>query len=281
MKIQRRKLIIGAAAALCAPHVSRAAFVPLQTNVLPTPAHRSMSQSPRITAKPTGIPALDQFNNINDAVLFYGFDTGLGEYVLLADCTPGHKFFPPYKYNTTGQPGGGFASNPNGVPALTTTRFGTGFKWPGVSAESAQGPAVNSWVWDTDTLRTALNLYSKPAGTGFTIAATFVRHAAADVSVGETVIFGRTARGFTEAAPNASICLSFDSRQKVKLWFYTNGAMAASTLQSPSTLALDALHTAVGTCFNTGSTFANHTSNVFNGQVFQGSMYQRGWSAKQ
>jgi hypothetical protein len=330
--LARRKLLVGAGA-LLASNPARAAFFQGAINGLgpslsPSP---QVAQLPKLIAKPTGTPAIDRNNELNNGLLYYGFDTGLGYVSLLADCPGdtavggcGHGMFLPLVYGV-GQPGGVSATTPSGQFGRTTTRYGTGFKYLGLSAESGTVGGPSSWVWDNDALRSAINLWNSVAGIGFTIASVFVPFAAADVSIGQNVIFGRTAQGFTEVSPaGASVCLSFDTSSRVVLFYYdhTNTAPHASTIVS-SAVSLNVQHTAVATFLNTSSgsatatlyvdglvaatatgvaladtlgaentegqvqfgsswhVFANHVSNVFNGQVFSGSMYKRAWNAKE
>lgn len=333
LRFPRRNLLIGAGALIASPHVARAAFFQAAINGPGAPSQPPTAQLPRLIAKPTGVPAIDRGNPLNNGLLYYGFDTGLGSIVLLADCPGdtavggcGHGIFLPLKYGISGQPGGASAKTPSVQFATTATRYGTGLKYPGVSAESSTTlGGASSWVWDNDTLRSSINLWNAASGVGFTIASVFVPFAAADASIGQEVIFGRTAKGFTEVVPTgASVCLSFDTSARVVLWYYDHTSTAPNaTALTSSAVALNKQHTAVATFLNTSSgsatatlyvdgvvaaavtgvaladtfgaennegqvqfgsswhVFANHVSNVFNGQMFSGSMYARVWNAKE
>ena len=155
----------------------------------------AFAQSASPWLKPTGTPTIVSGNPINNNLGFYVFDTGLGQYAILQDSSPGHLMYPPNKYRDG--VGGPDASDPTGVPALATNAYGTAFDWPGSSVDYGQSVGETSNVAPTDSIRTAQNLYNQPAGAGLTMATWFIIDTSSNTN--EPVIFGRTARGFTEA----------------------------------------------------------------------------------
>lgn len=259
--------------------------------------------------KPTGTPVIDTGNPLTSGLLYYVFDTGQSEYKVLQDCSPGHLVYPPAIYG-----GGGSGSDPSSIPSLNTTSYGTAFKFPGITAESSTIAGFTSYVNAPDAIRTAQNLYTQSTGAGLTIATWYVQEAD---NANNGLIFGRTARGFTEAAPFASLAISNDAANKVRLWYYQNGQSSASVMESPSGYSYNVLHSAIATFVNdsagsatlkfyvdgtqVGTTsgvaladtfgsendegqimlgsswhlFANHVSNVFQGNVMAGAYWTR------
>lgn len=197
--------------------------------------------------KPTGTPVLDSGNAQNTSNLFVVFDTGVGagSYVILQDCSPGHLIYPPNTYPT--------AWNPSALPSVTTLpSYGTGFKHAGGGFNTTMA-GFNSFVADTDAIRTAHNLASQGTGAALCIEAVFVPHAVPDVSVGVAVVFGRTARGFTESTPRASVVFGFTNAGKARLYFKTNATDPSTgepvTVDS-AVLSLDTYHHLLATFYN-------------------------------
>jgi len=272
------------------------------------------SVPPRLT-KPQGIPQLNANNPLANGLLWYGVDTGIGQYAIIADTWPGHYMYPPNIKS-----GFGYANQPPVI--LGATPWGTGMQFQGASYEESEKMAFFSYVWDSDNIRNAQQLAYGPAGMGDTIFTTYVQIAD---SSSYAVIFGRTARGFTEAAPNASLLLATGSaNQKVDFWYSQSLTANATILESPSTYAFNQLHTAVGTCLNDSAgsatcrlyvdgvlvvssaggqtpidTYgaennegqimfgdsvhiaANHVSGVLNGYSYQGGIAGRAWNAQE
>src|SRR5882672_8434455 len=179
MLVSRRRLLRTSLGIVAAPAIIRradAAFAIFQTSV-PAAATPSPFLDPAlaIISKPTGIPrGLNLANPLTQGLIYFAIDTGLGSYVVLADCMPGHGIFQPLLYNSAGQPGGGFFQNAF-LPRTTTTQWGSGFNWPGGSNDSVHfdlgGVACTSFVFDSDALRNAQNLSAQAAGAGYTMGA--------------------------------------------------------------------------------------------------------------
>lgn len=199
-----------------------------------------------IQKRPTGTPVIDTSNSLASGLVYYTFDTGSG-YAILADSSPGHLMYPPTLYGCSPLVGGCSATNPTGTPSIVTNNFGTAYSWPGATADSSTDVGMTSYVFDTDTLRDIVNLYNQGTGAGLTIAVWYVQYAVNPVV---PLLFGRSAKGFTESEPYATFLLSNDNGQKARFWFYTDGASAASVLESPTDYALGVMHVAFGTCKN-------------------------------
>jgi hypothetical protein len=212
-----------------------------QFNILLPQPGIFIDRDPPRQAKAQGFPKLNANTSLANGLLFYAIDTGLGEYTILADTWPGHYMYPPnYK--------SGYVYSITGPIPMGSTQWGTGLQFQGSSYESTDNMAFFSYVWDSDNIRNAQNLAYGPAGMGVTIFTTYVQ--LADSSY-QGVIFGRTANGFTEATPSASLLLSTGSaNQKVDFWYSQSVSSQATILESPATYAFDQLHTAVGTCLN-------------------------------
>lgn len=224
----RRKLIGSLGLVLAAPYIRRADAAMFLGSVY------TVGSDPLL--KPTGTQTISPSNPFYTGLLYYAFDTGLGYYQLVIDCAPGHAMYPPTLYGASPLVGGPSATNPTGSPPVTTTAFGTAFNWPGISADSGQSVGVSSWIWDSDLIRDSQNLYSQGTGAAVTIGVWF-RQTAVNANV--PLLFGRTARGFTEAAPTASLCISMDGALKPRTYFYQNGAGDASVLTSPNDVSLN------------------------------------------
>lgn len=204
---------------------------------------RSRGQAPADPLlKPTGTPTLNGSHAHNADNLLVVFDSGNDGYKILQDCSPGHAVYPPTTYPT--------AWNPSALPSVTTTPYGTGFKHPGAAAEESNSIAGFSiYVNDSDAIRTAHNLSAQGTGAAFCIEAVFVPHARPSSGVGAAVIFGRTARGFFEAAPYASVVFSFSSAGKAQLWFKAAASSTAYAVES-GVLSLDVYHHLLATFKN-------------------------------
>ena len=208
---------------------------------------------PNAYVKPTGTPTINTGNSLTTGLVYYTFDTGSG-YALLQDSSPGHAMYPPTQYGANPLVGGPSASNCTGAPSITTTSYGTGYNWPGASAESGTLVCESSWVFDpTDTLRSIVNLYNQSGGSGVTIGAWLVP--TAYNTAFSNIVFGRGAAGFLEMSPYATLLLSMDANGLPQFWFYTTGATNATVIAGSTPLSLNAFHTMFGTCINdsTGS----------------------------
>lgn len=235
--LSRRKLVAGL---LAAPAI----IGPAQAAYFQGAVHRTASGNPLL--KPTGTPTLDSGNSQNANNLFVVFDTGQGSYAILQDCSPGHLIYPPNTYPT--------AWNPSELPLVTTLPlYGTGFKHPG-GAFSTTMAGFNSFVFNSDLIRDAHNLKDQGAGAALCVEVIFVPHGIPDSGVGQALIGGRTARGFTETDPSgstrASVCFSLNSVGKPVLWFKTTAAAEAINVDGPDVLALDVYHHLLATFIN-------------------------------
>jgi hypothetical protein len=237
----------------------------------PNPFNAQVTIVPSLV-KPQGFPAVNWNNPANRGLVFYGFDTGLGSYTLLADTfggsvsgSAGHGIFPPLKYNIGGgSPGIGV--NPSAYPTRGSTRYGSGLKWTGAAMDDA-GYAVTSFVYDSDYLRNLHNLWNAAAGVGWTIGATFVVSGNCDASSGTCVIFGRGANGFIESTcntPCAASALTINSSGVVGVYYHDHTVTTPSPQTATGVLcscaaALNVQHTLIATFLNVSAGSATIT----------------------
>lgn len=123
--------------------------------------------------KPNGLPAFDSSQSLAQGMLFYGVDTGTGSIIDVA---------------------GGNSTVGVGLPASTSTSFGSGLYWDNANLVDS-GYYANV----TPTMQSALDLADAPAGAGFTIGCTFVQLGPVATNV-EGLIFGRPAHA-AETSP--------------------------------------------------------------------------------
>lgn len=256
MLITRRKLVRASLGLIAAPAIigrAEAAFAIFQTSRAVITSPSFVDPALAIAAKPTGIPRLNLANPLTQGLIYAAVDTGLGAYVITADCFPGHGIFQPLLYNCCGQPGGGFFANGN-LPSTITTRWGTGFNWPGGVNDSVLftmgGKACTTFIQDNSALRTAQNLSAQAAGVGYTMGAAHVQNAGGLAPV----IFGRC---IPEFAPSIFILANGQSlsdvtnRQIVAGWY--NGTAPGDTITSTVNPPLGSFNVSFLTAINTSA----------------------------
>lgn len=274
--VSRRKLLRASFGLVAAPAIigrADAAFNIFQASsgVVSSPGGVSVPQTiqPQM-AKPSGIPrGLNIANPITQGLIFFAIDTGLGAYVILADCFPGHGIFKPLRYNTPGQPGDS-SFGTGSLPAVITTRMGTAFNWPGGSNDSKHydtedGKACTSYVFDSDALRNAQNLSAQAAGVGYTMGAAHLQNAGGFFPV----IFGRC---IPEFAPSCFLITAGESlsdvthRQIAAQWY--NGTGTGSSIVSTTNPPLGSFNVSFLTATQTASGNGHITADLtLNGVV--------------
>lgn len=209
--------------------------------------------------RPLGTPTLDLGNPHNDGLLLFVYDTGEGEYAILADCNTGqsapndvHFMAPPLLYGVA-TIGGGPATNPATLPDIEDSAYGPAFRFTGAAQDSSDVAGFTVWTWEADAIRDAQNLYNKGTGAAFSYEAYFQFDGVNAADQG--VIFGRTANGWSESLKSCSAVLAAGgvtagNQRKVAFGFYCNGASSSVFITSPTEYATGALIHAVASCKN-------------------------------
>ena len=196
--------------------------------------------------KPTGIPrGMNPLHPLYQGCLYFAWDTGLGYYVVLRDCFPGHGIYKPLLYNAAGQPGGGAFTNGT-LPPVSAYRWGQASKWVNSAGFSPNYATVTSYIWSgtaNDTFRQVQDLRNLGTGAACSIVGCYMKAGGS----ASGVVCGRV---IPEATPYF-VLASDNSNDKMTGGWYDGSA--GHSLTSTTSLVTGAVNVSALTAYNTSA----------------------------